>query len=566
MPEQKVETERIEHPIDYYDPHRAALEDNPDRPEKLTWSVILSVLFLGFAFTGPIIFGFICVTPILVQLGLELGGSALTSWIPSGWGLAAGIGFTIAGSLSDCFGRRYVILTGQIMTIIGGIVAATAQTMNQLIAGEVILGASIGTVSVAYSGISEILPNKYRGFGLAWTELNLAPWAVGSSLLAHQLVTYSSWRVLFYLAIGYATVSFIGTAAFYFPPSHPRADGRTNWQLFKDLDFVGFFLFISGLTVFLVGLNFGGNTFPWGSAQTLVPLILGFAVFISAFIYDFTVPVNPLFPWALFRRVREFTNLLVLVFVAGMVFFAASALNAETILYLYTSDPVQIGIWGIPSGVSQLIGGVFVPAFVAQIKHVHWQLTFGVALQTIFFGLAATITPNNINWVMASQFFSMFAFGWITLNCYTTASLHVPQKDLGIAIGQIGTWRSIGGSVGSVIFASIFTQVAASSITERITEIVQQANLPLSLVPKLMVGVEDYIVGIPGALADVNAPQSVIDSAVTAARYGYAYGFRITWLVSIPFGVVALVAAVMVRDPSKYFTNHVAIHLEKQVV
>jgi hypothetical protein len=38
-----------------------------------------------------------------------------------------------------------------------------------------------------------------------------------------------------------------------------------------------------------------------------------------------------------------------------------------------------------------------------------------------------------------------------------------------------------------------------------------------------------------------------------------------TWLASIPFGVLALLAAAVVRDPSKYFTNHVEIHLNKKV-
>lgn len=38
-----------------------------------------------------------------------------------------------------------------------------------------------------------------------------------------------------------------------------------------------------------------------------------------------------------------------------------------------------------------------------------------------------------------------------------------------------------------------------------------------------------------------------------------------TWLASIPFGVVAILCAMAVRDPSKYFTNHVEIHLNKKV-
>jgi hypothetical protein len=139
-------------PPGWDDPHRAALEDNPEHAEKLTLSVVLSAIFLGTSFTGPIIFGFITVTPILVQLSQELGGSNIDFWIPSGWGAAAAVGFTIAGRISDIFGRRYVILFGQALTVVAGIVACTANDMHQLIAGEVLFGAAIGIVSVAYAG------------------------------------------------------------------------------------------------------------------------------------------------------------------------------------------------------------------------------------------------------------------------------------------------------------------------------------------------------------------------------------------------------------------------------
>jgi len=49
------------------------------------------------------------------------------------------------------------------MTIIGGAIACSAQTMNQLIAGEVILGGSIGTVSVAYAGNVQDQCQQHQG-------------------------------------------------------------------------------------------------------------------------------------------------------------------------------------------------------------------------------------------------------------------------------------------------------------------------------------------------------------------------------------------------------------------
>lgn len=152
--EKGTEKDEFDVPTGYEDPHKAALEDNPEHAQKLTWPVLLSALFLGTSFTGPIMFGFILVTPILVQLSQKLGGANIDFWIPSGWGAAAAVGFSVAGKISDIFGRRPVILFGQFLTVVGGIVCCTSKTMNQLIAGEVILGASIGTVSVAYAGRS----------------------------------------------------------------------------------------------------------------------------------------------------------------------------------------------------------------------------------------------------------------------------------------------------------------------------------------------------------------------------------------------------------------------------
>lgn len=190
-------------------------------------------------------------------------------------------------------------------------------------------------------------------------------------------------------------------------------------------------------------------------------------------------------------------------------------------------------------------------------------------MQTLFFGLAALITPHTLNWLMAVQCLAMLPFGWITLLCYTTASLHVPQRDLGVAIGLIGTFRSLGGSVGSVIFSSVFNQVAAKQIASRVARAAGPtvSGDPEAMAP-LLEAVELSILGVPGQAASVSSSVSaqVFAKCVEAARLGYAYGFRITWLASIPFGVVALACAIAVRDPSKYFTNHVEVHLEKEVV
>ncbi len=74
------------------------------------------------------------------------------------------------------------------------ILGATAQSLNQLIAAMVISGFGTGMAMVLYPGLSEILPNKWRNVGLAWTEANLIPMSVFGSLAGHALAQNVTWR------------------------------------------------------------------------------------------------------------------------------------------------------------------------------------------------------------------------------------------------------------------------------------------------------------------------------------------------------------------------------------
>ena len=49
----------------------------------------------------------------------------------------------------------------------------------------------------------------------------------------------------------------------------------------------------------LLGLTWGGIQFPWGSAQVLVPLIIGFVGLFAWVIYEIKVPTEPTIPFCL---------------------------------------------------------------------------------------------------------------------------------------------------------------------------------------------------------------------------------------------------------------------------
>lgn len=307
-----------------------------------------------------------------------------------------------------------------------------------------------------YPGISELLPNKYRSYGLAWTELNLLPFATFGPLIARTLTVNASWRWVFILGAITGVISIVGTAFFYHPPSHPLIE-MTRRQLLAEVDYLGIFLYSAGIALFLIGLNWGGLDYPWKSAQVLVLLILGAIIFISAFVWDFSGrPKRPLFPARLLKNYREYTSLLVFIFVIGMVYFSLTALIPQQIAYMYTSDPIKAGLYNIPGGFAGAGGGVILGGLIAKMKHVQWQLFTGVVLQTVCVALFGILTPDRLSAAIILQFFANLPFAWITLACYIIAGLNAPQRDLGLALGLIGTFRFLGAAVGTTVSGVLF--------------------------------------------------------------------------------------------------------------
>lgn len=65
--------------------------------------------------------GYVLVNGILNPIGTALGDAENTVWIAGGWSVASAVSFSIAGGWSDILGRRWVVLSGQVITLIGAV-------------------------------------------------------------------------------------------------------------------------------------------------------------------------------------------------------------------------------------------------------------------------------------------------------------------------------------------------------------------------------------------------------------------------------------------------------------
>jgi len=83
-------------------------------------------------------------------------------------------------------------------------------------------------------------------------------------ILAYAFLNSGSWRLVFWLPLALDAVALILVFFFYHPLNqYIHEEGKSQWKQVREMDFVGCFFFIAGIVLFLLGISFGGNQYPW---------------------------------------------------------------------------------------------------------------------------------------------------------------------------------------------------------------------------------------------------------------------------------------------------------------
>jgi MFS family permease len=117
-------------------------------------------------------------------------------------------------------------------------------------------GAGINELT-ALAATSELAPTAKRGKYVAVLIFTIVPFC--PSVLWAQLIAYhSSWRYIGLLCAIWAFIGLVMTAVFYFPPPRVNSLGLSRREIIAQIDFVGGFLSIVGMILFIGGLVWGG--------------------------------------------------------------------------------------------------------------------------------------------------------------------------------------------------------------------------------------------------------------------------------------------------------------------
>lgn len=159
---------------------------------------------VGVAAVGGLLFGYDtgvisgAILFIQKQYGLS---STMEEVVVSSVLVGAIIGAVIGGALTDCYGRRKLIILAGIIFTISAIGTAFSPSVTWLIAGRLISGIGIGIASfISPMYIGELVPAKVRGSLVAVNMLAITTGIVVAYLVDYAFSGSGQWRYMFGLA------------------------------------------------------------------------------------------------------------------------------------------------------------------------------------------------------------------------------------------------------------------------------------------------------------------------------------------------------------------------------
>ncbi|KAM0342074.1 hypothetical protein ACHAPU_009687 [Fusarium lateritium] len=393
------------------------------------------------------------ITTAVPTIANEFNSSQGYVWIGTAYLLGNAAFVPTWGKISDIFGRKPVILAAAIIFWIGSLLCAVSTGMPMLIASRAIQGVGGGGLIVLPNiAISDLFSIRNRGmyFGILGMVWALAS-AVGP-ILGGVFTSQVTWRWCFYINLPISAVAFV--ILFFFLKLHnPRTPVKEGLLA---LDWPGSLLIIGGTIMGLLGLEFGGVSFPWDSATVICLIVFGVLTVALFVVYEWKVAQFPVLPIRLFSARNSVASYGVgfthaFVFISGsywLPLYYQGVLGASSLLS---------GVYLLPYVLSLSFVSAGAGVYIKKTGNYKLVIIAGLIVTVIGFGLFIDLEPRA-NWVKIILFQIVAGIG-IGPNFQApliALQTNVEPRDIGAATSCFSFIRQLGTSISVVVGGVIF--------------------------------------------------------------------------------------------------------------
>jgi MFS family permease len=316
-----------------------------------------------------------------------VGGSSQTIWLSQAIAILTTVLSPPSAQAADYWGRKWILVGSSLVIFAGGMITARCTSMGMAIAGQVLCGVGFGGQPLLYTVVSEILPRRARpaAQGVLMCSIALAGiigLPMGSILVKRY---HDGFRIYYYIASGLMGSSAIICALVYRPP--PRATQK-SWTLrekLNQLDWVGYFLLVTGLVLFSIALTWSQNPYSWSNAHILVPFILGLFLLCGLAVYEVKFKRDGIFHHDMFKKDRNLAICLFCIFVEGMALFASNEFFGLEVGTLWETDPVWISMRFNITFLTQLVGSICISFYASFSRDIRGPIILSFCCFTIFY-------------------------------------------------------------------------------------------------------------------------------------------------------------------------------------
>ena len=404
----------------------------------------------------------------------ELHGLELYAWVTTSYLLASTVMVPIWGKLGDLYGRKLILLIGNIIFVVGSALCGLAgefgdlpllgDGMMQLIIFRGIQGIGGGALfTTAFATIADLFPPRERGkyagmFGAVFGLASVVGPIVGGYFTDNGSVDIgglhiAGWRWCFYVNL---PTSMIALAMIWFkmPNLGHTGGGKIDWA-------GGIFVVLS-IGALMLALTWG-NEKGW-THQDVLGLFAFSAVTGAAFLFIESRAAEPILPLGLFR-IRAFTTTTIASFIIAMAFMG-------TIVYLPLYLQLGLGIQATNSGLLllPLMAGLIVSAtlsgrYVSRTGKYKSMMLGGAVIQLIgiflMSQLGSSAKGEDVIWRL---FILGIGLGPSQSLFNMVSQSSAPVHQIGVATSTSMFLRQCGGMIGVSIFGALLLGQIASSL------------------------------------------------------------------------------------------------------
>lgn len=305
------------------------------------------------------------------------------TWIGSAYLLGVAAATPSWGKISDIWGRKPILLIANVTFLIGSALAGWSVNIGMLIVARAIQGVGGGGLVVLVNiCISDLFSIRRRG---AYFGIIGGVWAIASSvgpLIGGAFTQSASWRWCFWINLPLDGIAFIIIFLFLdlqTPKTH-LIDGL------KAIDWLGTATIVGGTLMLLLGLEFGGVSYPWSSPTVICLIVFGVATIVLFGLIEWRLAKYPVIPLRIFKHKSNIASLGVCAF-HGYVFIAANYYLPLYFQAVLGTSPVLSGVYILPQALGVSFASIGTGIFIRKSGKYLPPIFFGMALMTLGTGL-----------------------------------------------------------------------------------------------------------------------------------------------------------------------------------